>query len=324
MSIPAAMLDRLCPMHLAVDGGGRITRIGPTLAKVVRSPSPEGTPLFDLFEVTSPRGVHSLDDLVRFSLRRLRLKLRRPPHTPFAGHFVAADTGGGVVDLSFGIAVASALRDHPLTSADFPPTDLTVEMLFLIESKSAAMDSALQLNQRLQSARLMAEEQAHTDTLTGLRNRRAVEVELAGLAARQDPFAVMQIDLDHFKAVNDTFGHGAGDRVLEAVADAMVAGTRRGDLAARIGGDEFLVIVPTPPNPETLRRTAERLIARIKVPVRYRGQLLQISASVGIACHRGGPIGAPGRLIEAADAALYAAKSAGRSRVVFADCDDAA
>ncbi|SLN13522.1 Diguanylate cyclase DosC [Roseivivax jejudonensis] len=316
LTFPVRLLDRLCPMHVCIDAAGQVTRLGPTIAKVVAAPGAGTGSVFDMFEVTRPSGIDGIAALVDSTARRLRLRLRHSPHTPLVGHFVADGTGGGVLDLSFGVGVAAALGAHPVSSADFPPTDLSVEMLFLIESRSAAMSSALRLNRRLHVARLAAEEQAQTDMLTGLCNRRALERELDRLAGRGAPFAVMLIDLDCFKAVNDGHGHAAGDRMLRMVSDVLRGNIRRGDVAARPGGDEFVLLLPEPPSQDALRGLAERLIAEIEAPVASDDGPLRISASIGIACHPGGAIEGPERVLDCADAALYKAKAAGRGRAI--------
>src|SRR5690606_25524563 len=130
----------------------------------------------------------------------------------------------------FGIAAAEAVRRHALSNADFAPTDLTVELLYLTEVKAAVMSELAALNQRLQDSRREAEAQALTDPLTGLANRRAFEKGLAeavDMARRGQGFVLMHLDLDYFKTVNDTLGYAAGDHVLAEVAHALRAETRR-------------------------------------------------------------------------------------------------
>ena len=116
-------------------------------------------------------------------------------------------------------------------------------MLYLVEAKSAAMDESRALNSRLQGAKIAAEEQAFTDTLTGLKNRRALDHVMARLLAMGEVFSCMHVDLDYFKSINDTLGHAAGDHVLQVVAQVLVAETRAPDTIARVGGDEFVILV---------------------------------------------------------------------------------
>ncbi|MFC6759321.1 GGDEF domain-containing protein [Sulfitobacter porphyrae] len=159
-----------------------------------------------------------------------------------------------IVNLSFGISIVDGVRDYALSNADFAATDLAIEMLYLIEAKTAAMDESRRLNLRLQGAKIAAEQEADTDALTGLGNRRALNNVLTRMVAGRVPFAVMQIDLDYFKSVNDTLGHAAGDHVLQTVAQIMVEETRNKDTVARVGGDEFTVVLVDVRDADILRR----------------------------------------------------------------------
>jgi len=96
---------------------------------------------------------------------------------------------------------------------------------------------------RLQGAKARAEEQALTDVLTGLGNRRAMERALSTLMQNGGGFALIHLDLDYFKQVNDTLGHAAGDHVLAEVASLLRASVRGADLVARVGGDEFVILL---------------------------------------------------------------------------------
>ncbi len=158
------------------------------------------------------------------------------------------------------------------------------------------------------------------DPLTGLANRRAADEALDDALESGEPVVVVMLDLDHFKVVNDTHGHGAGDRVLQTVAARLGARARRGDLAARYGGEEFLVVARGA-RPEVAGAIGERYrqaIHEIQMPP--DAGVTVVTASVGVAsCDAvGGARLSRGRLLEAADAALYEAKRAGRNRVVVA------
>lgn len=306
-----AMLDRLCPMHVLIDSDGGIFRVGPTLQKLRPDQPMPGRRLLDQFDLTRPRPAGGLGALLAVP-SRLSLQFRDAPRTALKGMSVPAQ-GGAVVNLSFGISLLEAVRDYALTSADFPPTDLTIEMLYLIEAKSAAMEASRLLNQRLQGAMVAAEEQAFTDTLTGLKNRRAMDHILTRLTGAGATFSLMQLDLDCFKAVNDTMGHAAGDHVLQRVARVMVDETREGDTVARVGGDEFVLIFDRLTDPALLAGIAQRLIQRLEQPIPFAAHQLRVSASIGIATAGGRDAPEPARLLHRADLALYAAKRGGRA-----------
>ena len=162
---------------------------------------------------------------------------------------------------------------------------------------------------------------ATTDPKTGLLNARAWEQAarrtLDRRAPADAPAAVLILDLDHFKLVNDSFGHLTGDAVLREVGRALTAAVRAGDRVGRFGGEEFVVVLPGA-GPAAARAVAERLRASV-ADVSRTGLVdeLPLSVSIGCACApRDGTELA--ELLRAADRALYAAKERGRNRVVFA------
>ncbi|HTU65015.1 MAG TPA: sensor domain-containing diguanylate cyclase [Steroidobacteraceae bacterium] len=165
-----------------------------------------------------------------------------------------------------------------------------------------------------------ARELASRDTVTGLLNRRGLDASLANLLTTntaQHPLALLQIDLDYFKEVNDTFGHEAGDRVLREVGAILERSVRRTDVVARTGGDEFVVVLPGIESVEKAKDIAVNVIAGVSVPiVLSAGRRAEIGASIGIA------LAVPGEgasaLLRRADTAMYTAKQSGRGRVCLA------
>ena len=136
---PAA-LDRLMPLHLRVSATGHIRHIGPTLARLGPGAPETGRPFFDCFELRRPRGVAEIADLAAAAGEKLSLRLRAGRRTAFKGIAVPAGEGDLLVNLSFGIGSVQAVGEHGLTGADFPPTDLTVEMLYLVAAKEAVLE----------------------------------------------------------------------------------------------------------------------------------------------------------------------------------------
>ena len=139
----------------------------------------------EVFEMRRPRSVRDAGDLRHHAGARLHMRFRSGAPIGLKGVLMPAPgkSGGLVVNLSFGISVVEAVREFSLTGGDFAATDLTIEMLYLVEAKSAAMEASRKLNQKLEGAKIAAEEQAFTDTLTGLKNRRAMDHVLARLVA---------------------------------------------------------------------------------------------------------------------------------------------
>lgn len=172
------------------------------------------------------------------------------------------------------------------------------------------------LNQRLQGAKAVAEQEAYTDTLTGLLNRRALDPVMRRLIAGGQEFALMHLDLDYFKSVNDTLGHAAGDHVLRRVAQILLEETRDGDTVIRTGGDEFVLIFAERTSEAELSRLTGRLIRRLEAPIAFNGEVARISGSIGTT--RSSSYATPrlAVMMDDADLALYAAKQAGRGRHV--------
>lgn len=174
---------------------------------------------------------------------------------------------------------------------------------------------------KLQESERRMEHLAHHDALTGLPNRRSLMDRLAqllALAQRQDRrLAVMFLDLDGFKPVNDHLGHEMGDRLLQAIAARLRSGVRQADVVARIGGDEFVLVMFDVASHEVAAELARKLIDQLAQPYQLGEQEIRISASAGLALF---PEHARDRdhLLARADTAMYAAKRAGSNQIRFA------
>ena len=173
---------------------------------------------------------------------------------------------------------------------------------------------------RLRNMMSQAVEFAVTDPLTGLYNRRYLEVHLrsalARAAASEKPVCLFLFDIDHFKIINDTYGHDAGDDVLRSFAERLREGVRGVDLVSRHGGEEFVLVMPDT-DADYAASVAERLRSDVEREpfVTRSGAQIPVTVSVGIAEWHG-PSDTPDDLIRRADSALFSAKRAGRNRVV--------
>lgn len=194
-------------------------------------------------------------------------------------------------------------------------TFLTAGVLFWTArrvSERQKISAAQRQAQSMIAARRQMNEIATRDALTGLPNRFFLESLFETLESQMAPeteIAILQIDLDRFKPINDTLGHAAGDHVLRHVAGTLQTFACDGRVAARIGGDEFVILAPSAPMKE-LEALAGQVIEAMNAPVMFEGHACHVGASVGIA------VGAdPKQLLVDADVALYRAKERGRGRV---------
>jgi diguanylate cyclase (GGDEF)-like protein len=212
------------------------------------------------------------------------------------------------------------------------PSTLNELLLTLLAFVSAVVVAGLVLSavmversravERLSRALADLQEQAVTDPLTGLYNRRYLrdflQREWIRAKRRDGTLAVIMIDLDHFKRINDTYGHEMGDFVLTAVAALLRTHIRSSDIVCRYGGEEFALVLPDAA-PDTVLRRAEDIREAIgRLELNHRGVPIdRVTASLGVALFPGRADG-PDTLLRASDEALYAAKGAGRDRVVTA------
>lgn len=304
----------------------------------------------DLFGLIA---AHTSDTLVRGNLDGVRLYISPSAHD-LLGYTPEEMVGGRAADIvhpddlpdfrkMMGEVRAGRLElartEHRQRRKDGAYVWLEAYLKLTRDKETGAPDgyvaSVRDISQRKAAEEALAFAASH-DPLTGLPNRVAGEARLAAAARRHaggTGLAVLMLDLDRFKPVNDTLGHGAGDQVLRAAAERFRAELRAGDLVARVGGDEFLVVVEAQPAPgagvagalapegaadvaaeaeAAACRLADRLIAAMAKPVMVAGRRVSVGLSAGIAAARPGR-DTPAALLKAADAALYAAKAGGRN-----------
>lgn len=215
------------------------------------------------------------------------------------------------------------------TSLDFLRANVTDAVHRIgehVQSRRARQEALLSsMGDRMKAMRsdlVEAQTQSTTDALTGLRNRGALDAELPKLVMMsqisRDPLTVIMLDLDHFKQVNDSHGHDAGDAVLRAFSDELVRTfPRKSDLLCRYGGEEFCLVLPNA-SAEDAARLTERLLLSVRhVRVDHEGVRIRVTASAGIATLRKNEKAKS--VLKRADAALYEAKEGGRDRAISAD-----
>ena len=195
-------------------------------------------------------------------------------------------------------------------SALVAPDGQVSSVMSLVEDVSARVEAQNQLR-RL----------ALHDALTGLPNRNAFSERLAGSLARasrsQNPVVLLFIDLDGFKRVNDDYGHASGDEVLCEVARRLLLAVRETDVVARMGGDEFVVLLDTEVAPNTPERVCARIFSLLATPIEFSNGRADIGASIGVAKHS--PAAGPAEdLLKSADSAMFEAKRAGKACVRYA------
>jgi diguanylate cyclase (GGDEF)-like protein len=243
--------------------------------------------------------------------------------------------GGGLMPLAYA-AERWYARPRALAVLPLETTDGVLAVVAAWNADRASLDdaglatlrtlapyAALQLRQMLVQDTLR--ERAERDALTGLPNRGAFDEkmreEIALFRRYHRPVSVIVIDVDHFKTVNDTYGHDAGDVVLRQVARILAASIRETDFAARLGGEEFAVILPETELSQAVD-TADRIrVAVERGSIEYEGQTLSVRASAGVsACPT--VVRDPATLLTSADTALYASKQGGRNRVTAASASE--
>ena len=245
-----------------------------------------------------------------------------PAMIAFAARTGPSGAAVGVLGLSLIVVGITATAHGPFARVD-TFQGLVVAQMFLVMSALSSFTMAAVLRELVSRDELERRLRAlaHTDNLTGLANRRLLfqHIDRASLQLSRTPgrLALLFIDLDHFKEINDTLGHASGDAVLVEVARRLRAVVRDRDTVARLGGDEFLVLVEDLDGREHAQALAERVIRTVSEPIPCPGGVARIGASIGYAViHE--PIEGAEALVAAADRAMYDAKRQGGGRALAA------
>jgi len=276
-----ALVHNASDVITVVDGDFRISYQSPSVTGVLERLPEElvGTDFLDLVDEADR-------DLARARLNESVARPGRPVH---------AELGlrSGQISQLHEVTICSLLDDPAVEGVVLNYRDVT---------------------ERVQFQRQL-ERQAFEDVLTGLPNRAHLQDAIVRLTDRHHDVAVLFIDLDTFKVVNDSLGHAAGDLLLQAVAQRLAAGIRTEDLLARLGGDEFTIVI-TGERVKSVRALADRLIQSLGEPFLLGEQVAFVGASIGIATTQDGER-SPGALLRNADTAMYRAKADGRNRHVL-------
>ncbi|WP_282602764.1 GGDEF domain-containing protein [Paracoccus sp. PARArs4] len=323
--MPAPSLGALLPMHLVVSRDGAVLSVGPTLAKIAPQLA-QGLDLLLPARGDKTRPLLAICSDAVASGERLFLRIAGIDDLVLRGHAVELAGGAMLLNLGFGADLKAAIRRAGLTDDDFAPSELAMEFLFLQEANLGVLRELARFNSQLARSREAAIQQAQTDPLTGLGNRRGLELALqaalkrpheVGMSPEECAFALVHLDLDHFKQVNDRLGHKAGDELLRHVGVVLRGIVRKVDIAARIGGDEFVLILRRMTNHGDIGRIADRLIGSIRALSPPELGELRVSASLGVVIWRPGDTEDMVDLLHQTDEALYASKREGRGRATI-------
>jgi diguanylate cyclase (GGDEF)-like protein len=279
--------------------------------------------------------------------RLIQEMIREDPDTPFAVHCVGRlalgleqlSAGGTVLVLldlslpdSFGLDTFAKVYAHSPTVPIIVLTGNDDQTVALSAVKGGAQDylvkgrldrelllRSMQYSIERKRYQVQLEHQANYDALTGLPNRNLLNDRLRqAVYAQRSPrnLAVVFMDLDHFKFVNDSLGHSTGDKLLKAMGERLRAALREGDTVGRVGGDEFVLILNDQSNEEVIFRAMQRIASKVSEPITIDGKELYVSCSAGISMY---PQDGPDvdTLLKNADAAMYRAKEHGRNNFQF-------
>jgi diguanylate cyclase (GGDEF)-like protein len=278
--------------------------------------------------VGGPRGLEVMQPLDERVVRELSELMERDA----AARLVAPDEAGGALaghlrSLGAQRAMLAPLpgvhrtigtimvADRAGLGGDFSASEITLfDTLAHQTGAAVGQDSLTTKVQELRELQAELEHQAFHDPLTGLANRLLFmnRVDYV-LKRRTGNAAVIYIDLDNFKPINDTYGHEAGDAVLKLAGERLVGSLRPSDTAARLGGDEFAVLLVDIPE-EHIGVVADRIVGNLTKPLEFDGRELEVGASLGVASAVSGTLDADS-LVRNADVAMYVAKHGGKGRL---------
>jgi diguanylate cyclase (GGDEF)-like protein len=318
------MLEAVFPFHLVLDRNLRVLQAGGSIQRL-HGQELVGAGFTEHFRVATPRVKATFDAMIVSPRALFLLESLTTPGLMLRGQ-VLHEQGSDCLFFvgSPWITETANFVALGLTLDDFAASDSVVDYVLLLAHQASALVEAEDLAARLHVTAELLEHRAYHDTLTGLPNRALLREHLERSRPERGaptpvPVSVLMLDLDGFKAVNDSYGHSAGDWVLSVVAERLQDIAREGDMVVRFGGDEFALVLDAPagkePNETSAARVAQRVIETLSRPIPLPscpGVFVTLSASIGIA-HRLGLEPAED-LLRNADLAMYAAKAAGKAR----------
>ena len=285
--------------ELAEERARDIRRLAETVPLGIFRASADGSLLFQNSRLREVLGME-VRDLDALPVDRVRTLDGRPVVGAVAELLAAHDEAQ--LDVKF--QLDDGYRYLRLRARAFEDGDGSTQVVGSVEDVTADLERSEKLRR-----------DAFTDPVTGMGNRRALEHELEELldADPHQPFAILLIDLDGFKQVNDSLGHDAGDTVIADVGQRLRSVCRSTDTLTRLGGDEFVVVCHEIDDGDAVMELAERLLPALRQPYEYKDSPLELSASIGVALSR--PNLSVLGLLQMADHAMYEAKRAGRNQV---------
>jgi diguanylate cyclase (GGDEF)-like protein len=324
-TLSSALLDGAFPFHLVLDRELYVLQAGPSALKM-HPAGLVGLQPTELFDVATPKIPCSFDSFAAAPRSLFLLASRTRPGLLLRGQ-ILHDAGADCLIFvgSPWMTETTAFASLGLTLHDFAASDAVVDYVLLLQNQTTALDEARALTTRLHNTAEQLTHQAFHDSLTGLPNRARLldhlQRRLQELQTGGRQLAVLTLDLDGFKAVNDSYGHSAGDEVLWVVGNRLRSAARDGDLIARFGGDEFAFVLELQPtggqrDEQAAVLVADRVLSALAdvVPLPSCPAVsVPLSASIGIA-YSGSEADTAEDLLRNADLAMYAAKASGKSR----------
>lgn len=311
-----SLLEQAFPFHLLLDADGCVRRVGPSLAKVCPDVR-VGAPAEHVLRVTTPRGATWRRE--GGALPRGLVLAESAGALVLRGQLLPAGDGTLFVGSPWVTSMAG-LTGLGLRLDDFAAADPITDLLLLLGAQASALADAQQLAAQLQESVAVEAHRAGHDGLTGLPNRSCfadrLDDAVRAAQAGGGSATVVLLDVDRFKDVNDSFGHAVGDAVLVGATRALRSHLRAEDHLGRLGGEEFLAVLPDT-DAAAAAAVTERMRAEVAdTIVEHDGEALRVTVSIGMATWEADE--AAEALLRRADEALYAAKAAGRDRALSA------